>query len=101
VMMVAWAGMASGGYVGGMLFDLSLSYTLSFMVAGITGVLNLAVIGALAATRNAACAAIYPVLCTDHLQDLRHCSDDDTKLSGRTERQSAARRAISAETLIT
>ena len=33
VMMVAWAGMASGGYVGGVLFDLSLSYTLSFMLA--------------------------------------------------------------------
>jgi MFS family permease len=60
VMMVAWAGMASGGYLGGVLFDLSLSYTLSFMVAGITGVLNLAVIGALAATRNAASAAILP-----------------------------------------
>jgi MFS family permease len=58
VMMVAWAGMASGGYVGGVLFDLSLSYTLSFMVAGIAGILNLAVIGALAATRNADSAAI-------------------------------------------
>jgi len=53
VMMVAWAGMASGGYVGGVLFDMSLSYTLSFMLAGAAGVLNLAVIGALAATRNA------------------------------------------------
>jgi hypothetical protein len=60
VMMVAWAGMATGGYVGGVLYDQSLSYTLSFMVAGITGVLNLAVIGALAATRNAASAAILP-----------------------------------------
>src|SRR5262245_7018307 len=27
VMMVAWAGMASGGYVAGVLFDLSRSYT--------------------------------------------------------------------------
>jgi MFS family permease len=54
VMMVAWAGMASGGYVGGVLFDMSLSYTLSFMVAGFAGVLNLAVIGALGTTRNAA-----------------------------------------------
>jgi len=62
VMMVAWAGMATGGYVGGLLFDLSLSYTLSFMVAGIAGVLNLAVIGTLAATRNAVSAVIYPVL---------------------------------------
>ena len=37
VMMVAWAGMAAGGYVGGVLFDLSLSYTLSFVVAGAAG----------------------------------------------------------------
>jgi hypothetical protein len=47
VMMVAWAGMASGGYLGGVLFDVSLSYTPSFALAGISGVLNLAVIGAL------------------------------------------------------
>jgi MFS family permease len=53
VMMVAWAGMASGGYLGGVLFDSSLSYTLSFIVAGIAGVLNLAVIGAFAMTKNA------------------------------------------------
>jgi MFS family permease len=47
VMMVAWTGMAAGGYLGGVLFDVSLSYTLSFAFAGISGVLNLAVIGAL------------------------------------------------------
>jgi predicted MFS family arabinose efflux permease len=52
VMMVAWAGMASGGYVGGVLFDLWLSYTLAFLLAGMAGVLNLAVIGAFARTRN-------------------------------------------------
>jgi MFS family permease len=52
VMMVAWAGMASGGYVGGVLFDSSLSYTLSFFVASIAGVLNLGVIGTFATTRN-------------------------------------------------
>lgn len=52
VMMVAWAGMAAGGYVGGVLFDLSLSYTLSFLLAGMAGVLNLAVIGAFATTKN-------------------------------------------------
>jgi hypothetical protein len=51
-MMVAWAGMASGGYVGGVLFDLSLSYTLAFLVAAMAGVLNLAVIGAFATTKN-------------------------------------------------
>jgi MFS family permease len=49
VMMVAWAGMASGGYLGGVLFDMSLSYTSSFLLAGISGLLNLAVIGALMA----------------------------------------------------
>jgi MFS family permease len=45
VMMIAWAGMATGGYVGGVLFDLSRSYTLSFMLAAVSGVLNLGVIG--------------------------------------------------------
>jgi MFS family permease len=48
VMMVAWAGMAAGGYVGGVLFDLSLSYTLSFLLAAMSGVLNLVVIAAAA-----------------------------------------------------
>ena len=52
VMMVAWAGMASGGYLGGALFDLSRSYTPSFLLAGISGVLNLMVIAAFAATKN-------------------------------------------------
>ena len=51
-MMVAWAGMASGGYLGGVLFDASLSYTPSFLLAGMSGVLNLAVIAAFGATRN-------------------------------------------------
>jgi len=45
VMMVAWAGMATGGYLGGLLFDLSGSYTVSFVLAGMSGVLNLAVVG--------------------------------------------------------
>jgi MFS family permease len=52
VMMVAWAGMALGGYLGGVLFDLSLSYTLSFLLAGMAGVLNLAALCALATTKN-------------------------------------------------
>jgi len=52
VMMVAWAGMASGGYLGGALFDLSRSYTPSFLLAGISGVLNLMVLAAFAATKN-------------------------------------------------
>ena len=48
VMMVAWAGMASGGYLGGVLFDVSLSYTPSFLLAAMSGVLNLLVIAAAA-----------------------------------------------------
>jgi MFS family permease len=60
VMMVAWAGMASGGYVGGVLFDLSLSYTPSFALAGLSGVMNLAVIGALAATKDFAAISVKP-----------------------------------------
>jgi MFS family permease len=54
VMMIAWAGMAAGGYLGGVLFDLSRGYTASFVLAGIAGILNLAVIGAIAATRTLA-----------------------------------------------
>src|SRR5215467_3787521 len=54
VMMVAWAGMASGGYMGGVLFDLSLTYTPSFVLAGMAGILNLAVISAFAVTKNVA-----------------------------------------------
>ena len=39
--------MASGGYLGGVLFDVWLSYMPSFVFAGISGLLNLALIGAL------------------------------------------------------
>jgi len=60
VMMVAWAGMALGGYAGGVLFDLSRSYTPSFLLAGLSGMLNLAVIGAFAATKNSAAIAMRP-----------------------------------------
>jgi MFS family permease len=58
VMMVAWAGMAFGGYLGGVLFDVWLSYTSAFVFAGVAGVLNLAVIGALATARNVASKAV-------------------------------------------
>lgn len=47
VMMVAWVGMAAGGYLGGMSYDLTRSYLQSFMVAGAAGLLNLAIIGVL------------------------------------------------------
>lgn len=52
VMMIAWAGMAAGGYVGGVSVDLFRSYTPAFIVAGISGVMNLAVIGVLIARRG-------------------------------------------------
>ena len=58
VMMIAWAGMASGGYLGGVLFDAASNYTFSFILAGAAGALNLLVIGALATTRIVAKAAI-------------------------------------------
>lgn len=47
VMMVAWAGMAAGGYIGGLLFDVTGSYTLAFLLAGIAGGLNLLTLVAL------------------------------------------------------
>jgi predicted MFS family arabinose efflux permease len=52
VMMIAWAGMAAGGYLGGLLFDLSRSYTASFVLAGTAGVLNLGVIVAITMILN-------------------------------------------------
>jgi MFS family permease len=45
-LLIAWIGMGVGGYAGGALFDMTLSYTLSFAMAGAAGVLNLATIGA-------------------------------------------------------
>ena len=36
-MMVAWAGMASSSYFSGRLFDATLSYNLSFVLAGRCG----------------------------------------------------------------
>jgi NO-binding membrane sensor protein with MHYT domain len=63
-MMFAWAGMAAGGF-GGVLFDATLSYTLSFVLAWAAGILNLAVLGALALTRRA--RARQSPVCGDQL----------------------------------
>jgi len=52
VMLVAWAGMGTGGYVGGVLFDAFASYALSFALAGAAGGLNLLAILALAQLRR-------------------------------------------------
>ena len=45
--LLAWIGMAAGGYQGGLCFDLTGSYDLSFAIAGASGVANLLVIGVL------------------------------------------------------
>lgn len=54
VMLVAWAGMGVGGYMGGVLFDAYLSYTLAFLLAGVAGLLNLGAIGLLVLIRRSA-----------------------------------------------
>ena len=53
VMMLAWVGMALGGYIGGAMFDLSSSYGPSFGLAAGAGVFNLAVIGVTFAAQRA------------------------------------------------
>jgi predicted MFS family arabinose efflux permease len=53
VMLVAWAGMAAGGYAGGLLFDAFAGYGLSFALAGAAGGLNLIALLALAYLRRA------------------------------------------------
>jgi MFS family permease len=52
VMLIAWAGMAVGGYVGGLLFDLLAGYALAFVLAGIAGGFNLMALLALARLRR-------------------------------------------------
>lgn len=44
VMFVAWAGMGAGGWVGGILYDLFLDLSFSFLLAVVVGFANLAVI---------------------------------------------------------
>jgi hypothetical protein len=46
--LLAWGGMGLGGYQGGHCFDVTGSYTLSFLGAALAGIANLLVIGALA-----------------------------------------------------
>jgi hypothetical protein len=55
-MLVAWAGMGVGGYAGGLMFDAFADYTLSFVLAGAAGGLNLVAILALAVVRRRAAA---------------------------------------------
>jgi MFS family permease len=49
VSLLAWGGMGAGGYQAGFCFDLSGSYELSFRLAALAGVANLACLGVLAA----------------------------------------------------
>ena len=56
VTLVAWAGMGTGGYAGGLLFDIYLSYALSFTLAGVAGLLNLIAIGSLMAAQGSGMA---------------------------------------------
>jgi MFS family permease len=42
--MVAWLGMGAGGYVSGLLFDITASYTASFALAAVAGAANLLVL---------------------------------------------------------
>ncbi len=59
VMMMAWVGMAAGGYLGGLLFEMSQSYTASFLLAGLAGVFNLAALAAIEASRDRAWALAF------------------------------------------
>ena len=52
VMLVAWAGMAAGGYAGGLLYDLFASYALAFVASGVAGGLNLVALFELARLRR-------------------------------------------------
>jgi MFS family permease len=55
VMLAAWAGMGTGGYAGGALFDIYASYIMSFTLAGVAGLLNLSAIATLIVVRRAVC----------------------------------------------
>jgi MFS family permease len=58
VMLIAWAGMAAGGYAGGLLYDLFASYALAFVLAGAAGGLNLMALLALARLRPGLAVAL-------------------------------------------
>jgi MFS family permease len=54
VMLAAWAGMGTGGYAGGALFDIYASYIMSFTLAGVAGLLNLSAIATMIVINHAA-----------------------------------------------
>jgi predicted MFS family arabinose efflux permease len=47
IMAFGWAGHGLGGLVGGYLFDMTATYDLTFAVAGLTGMVNLVIVGGL------------------------------------------------------
>lgn len=47
ILSFAWAGHGLGGYLGGMLFDLTGTYDLTFLAAALAGAVNLVIIAAL------------------------------------------------------
>ena len=52
--LLAWVGMGAGGYEGGICFDLTGSYDLSFVSAAVAGLVNLAALAALALLKRLA-----------------------------------------------
>ncbi|MCB2137445.1 MAG: MFS transporter [Rhodobacteraceae bacterium] len=54
ILAFAWAGHGLGGYVGGLLFDLTGTYDLTFLVAAAAGAVNLVIVGALYVTASGA-----------------------------------------------
>ena len=47
VSLLAWIGMGAGGWQGGLFYDLSGDYTLSYAMAALAGAVNLAILGSL------------------------------------------------------
>lgn len=47
ILAFAWAGHGLGGYIGGLLFDLTGTYDLTFLAAAVAGAVNLVIIAAL------------------------------------------------------
>ncbi|MDW4551633.1 hypothetical protein R5H32_20045, partial [Defluviimonas sp. D31] len=47
ILAFAWAGHGIGGYAGGLLFDLTGTYDLTFLAAAAAGAVNLAIVAAL------------------------------------------------------
>ena len=62
ILAFAWAGHGLGGVVGGMLYDATGSYDLTFLVAAVVGVANLVIVSGLyLAVAGKAAARIHPV----------------------------------------